>query len=108
MRDQFVIRAHTNEGDQIHLNWFDNMSKEANDAQDGKPILSKSAVNNVVFSHRGNYCAVCEADGVRVYVGQTLKEKAFFQHVGVIDVAFSPNETYLISFNGNDSYTKTQ
>ena len=91
MRDQFLLRAHESGGDKVYLNWFDSMEKEARDALDGQPISAKSPVSNVVFSQRGTYCAVCESEGVRVYVGQTLKEKAFFPHKEVKDVAFSPN-----------------
>lgn len=89
MRDQFVIRTQESEGNKVYLNWFDMMEGEARDAC--QPIPTSSPASNVVFSPRGTFCAVCESEGVRLFAGQTLKEKAFFRHKGVIDVAFSPN-----------------
>ena len=67
-----MIRAHEGSGDKIHLNWFDGVEKEAKEAQSGE-LEIKSAVSNVKFSHRGTYAAVCEAEGVRIFVGQSLK-----------------------------------
>jgi hypothetical protein len=36
-----------------------------------------------------------------------MEKKGFYHHKGVLDVIFSPNETYMVSFNGNDSFSKS-
>lgn len=72
-RDQFVVRSSQSTGEQIYLNWFDNMEKMAKNALGDSAIHINSSISNVVFSRRGNYAAVCEAGGVRLFVGATLK-----------------------------------
>lgn len=60
MRDQFILRAHEGSGDKIHLNWFDYIQKEAKNAlKDDESIKIENPANNIVFSPRGNYAAIC-------------------------------------------------
>ena len=50
--------------------------------------------------------AVCEDKGVVLYGGKNMQKKAFYEHKKAFDVAFSPNETFMITFNGNDASVK--
>lgn len=61
----------------------------------------------MVWSPRGSYLAVCDPEGVALYGGDNMKRKVYFEHRGVIDVGFSPKETYLVTFNGNDGVVKS-
>lgn len=49
------------------------------------------SANNVVFSPKGTYIAICESEGVRVLGGTNFKEKGFYKHKGASHVCFSPN-----------------
>lgn len=62
--------------------------------------MNMDKVRKVQFSVNGTYLAALFDDGVRLFGGENMKEISFFPHSGVKDIQFSPNEKYLLSFNG--------
>ena len=67
---------------------------------DDKTLDIKERIKNIVISPRGSYIALCNNEGVRLFVGTNLQEKAFYPHRGACEVAFSPNENYMITYTG--------
>ena len=62
-------------------------------------------INNVSFSKSGNYLVVYYHDRFELYGAMGLKKITQFYHKKVKKVEFSPNEDYLMSFNGTVSDT---
>jgi len=60
-------------------------------------------INKAVFSPLGSYLAVCCNDGVRIYLGSTLKYKGLLKQFNPIDAKFSVDERFIVTFNGNQT-----
>lgn len=74
------------------MKWFDHIEKKTDEALSEKEAKNLTeGTKSVLFSSRGTYVAVCEPKGVRLLVGNDLREKAFYNHEGVTDIIFSPN-----------------
>jgi translation initiation factor 3 subunit B len=93
-RDQFMLRSSS----KIKLNWFDHVERKTEDvlAKD----ISITANNDCEWSKSGSYLVIYQEDGFSIYGGNTFDLVARFDHKGVKNVEFSPDEKYVLSFNG--------
>ena len=51
---------------------------------------------------------VCNDEGFYLYAGKEMKQKGFYAQKGVIDVKFSPDERYAVSYNGDETNAKSK
>ena len=93
-RDQFVYK----ENDEIQLNWFDFMEKKPIKATEGTIKFEKCT--KVEWSPLGTYLVVYLGNGFSLHSGPTLLRVGWFPHNKVLNVRFSPDESYAVSFNG--------
>jgi uncharacterized protein with WD repeat len=99
-RDQFIYTIKENNRENLIVKWFDHVERKTQDVKEGE-WANKLADNtkNVAFSKKGTYIAICEPEGVRILAGDGLSQVGFYRHEGVTDVAFSSNESYMITHN---------
>lgn len=99
-RDQFIYSIKENNSENLVVKWFDHVERKVDGFIEGEWSNKLSdRTKNVVFSTKGSYLAVCEPEGVRILAGDNLVQIGFYRHEGVTDVAFSTNETFMISHN---------
>lgn len=105
-----MYRLSGSDSEKLYLKWFDHVEKKLEDAitngSDDRTIDLKERIKGIYTSPRGSYVAICNSEGVRLFVGNDLKEKAFFPHRGACEVAFSPNENYMVTFTGAENLAK--
>ena len=101
--DQFAVR----EGNDIMVRWLDHIDKSTEPAMINQYIKNdKAKINKIGFSPKGKYLVVCFNQGTYLYGGKNFDLKGFYSHESPIDFKFSPDERYMITFNGNDVKSK--
>lgn len=93
-REQFLVRTQ----DKHFLQWFDHIQKETESVFATKIFESK--ISKTVWSRNGSYLVTLTEKGFSLYGGQSFEFIAFFEHPQVKQVEFSPDERYILSFNG--------
>eukprot|EP00164_Ancoracysta_twista_P002855 GFYU01003799.1.p1 GENE.GFYU01003799.1~~GFYU01003799.1.p1 ORF type:complete len:687 (-),score=239.15 GFYU01003799.1:170-2230(-) len=90
-RDQYVVRS----GDQTEVHW--NEGYEAPELAYGRKNWTETFV---VWSPKGTFLATFHQQGIALWGGQSWNRLARFGHPGVMMIAFSPCENYMVTFNG--------
>ncbi|GIX64475.1 eukaryotic translation initiation factor, putative [Babesia caballi] len=100
MLDQFVIRY----ADQTEIHWFDPLEREPvlvyngeRERAQGKRVWTDQ---NVEWSRNGTYLVFYRRPGIALYGGPTFELKVRFEHRNVQNVLFSPDEEYLLTWDG--------
>lgn len=101
--DQFVVR----EGNDIMVRWLDHIDKSTEPAIPNEYIKNdKAKITKVSFSQKGKYLVVCADKGTYLYGGKLYELKGFYPQESPIDFKFSPDEKYMITFNGTEVKNK--
>jgi translation initiation factor 3 subunit B len=98
-REQFIIRH----GAETEIYWHDTLG--------GEPVLyyggeREKAGNKiwcdwkVCFSPQGSYIATMHKPGIALWAGHTFEKKIRFAHQDVKHLEFSPNEEFMLTWNG--------
>lgn len=93
-REQILIRNK----DKLKIQWFDHIRKEIQPATQNDPNISSKL--NCEWSKSGSYLVALSDKGFTLYGGSNFNEIGFFEHPAVKQVEFSPDEKYVLSFNG--------
>jgi len=97
-RDQYVIRYAT----ETHVMW----------SEKGPPRLAYGGEREkerglfwcelyVMWSPQGTYLITFHRPGVALWGGNTFEKQGRFAHANVLNINFSPQENYMITFNGS-------
>lgn len=70
------------------------------ESQVHKHIKAGKQIKHAQWSRSGNYHLLLESNGVRVFGGDDFEFITFFKHANVRSAMLSPNEKYLVSYNG--------
>ena len=93
-REQFFIRN----GSRVKIDWFDQIRKETVPTiQEEIQVPSKQ---DCEWSKSGSYFVTFSEKGFTIYGGSNFEEIAFFEHLNAKKISFSPDEKYVLSFNG--------
>ncbi|MES1906897.1 MAG: hypothetical protein MHM6MM_000124 [Cercozoa sp. M6MM] len=104
-RDQYLVRSRRDDVHETELFW--------NDPADGDRVLVNGGEKQknqgttwcdrfAGFSPLGTYMYTEHADGLQLWAGDDMERVGRFPHQDFKRGQFSPNEKYLITFNGRD------
>lgn len=83
------------------VRWLDHLDKSSSSALINQYIRNDAdKVFKVSFSPKGSYMAICVNNGTFLYGGKDMKLKGFYPQISPLDVKFSLNEKYMLSYNG--------
>lgn len=102
-RDQFVIRH----GSNTEIHWCEGMlmKGESHIVYDGERERRQGKIwceMYTAWSPKGSYLATYHRQGVALWGGKDFQKINRFAHGNVQNLLFSPNEKYLITWNGVD------
>ncbi|EDO06280.1 eukaryotic translation initiation factor 3 subunit family protein [Babesia bovis T2Bo] len=107
MLDQFVVRY----GDHTEINWFDPLEREPilvyngeRERAQGKRVWTDQKVE---WSRNGSYLVFYRRPGIALYGGPDFELKVRFEHRNVQKVSFSPDEEYLLTWDGTSDSDKS-
>eukprot|EP00938_MAST-03A_sp_MAST-3A-sp1_P000860 g860.t1 len=98
-RDQFVVRF----GKETLVNWVENSVAPPTKEYDGAEVKSKGkswCERYVAWSPKGTYLATFHQQGIALWGGKDWKKLNRFGHRDVEFVEFSPNENFMLTWNG--------
>ncbi|CDR95173.1 eukaryotic translation initiation factor 3 subunit, putative [Babesia bigemina] len=106
MLDQLVIRY----ADQTEIHWFDPLEREPvliyngeRERAQGKRVWTDQKVE---WSRNGSYLVFYRRPGIALYGGPSFELKVRFEHRNVQNVSFSPDEEYLMTWDGTKGEDK--
>lgn len=101
-REQFLVR-HVNH---IEVLWFDPWEKE--------PELiysthkTSAPFSSVQWSNQGSYLVTFHNPGIVLWGGEQFEKLLRIQHKSVKKISFSPNENYVLTWDGSPSFVKKE
>lgn len=99
-REQFVIRYDVGENE---IFWHNPVTNSPDLEYGGEREKKGGKVwcdNKVQWSPRGSYLATFHRPGIALWGGNSFTKRARFQHEDVQHIEFSPNEEFLLTWNG--------
>ncbi|ORM40659.1 Eukaryotic translation initiation factor 3 subunit B [Babesia sp. Xinjiang] len=106
MLDQFVIRY----GEETEIHWFDPLEREPillyngeRERAQGKRVWTDQKVE---WSRNGSYLVFYRRPGIALYGGPEFELKVRFEHRNVQKVWFSPDEEYMLTWDGTSDADK--
>lgn len=87
--------------------WVDHFQKEmtyvfakSDGTPQAIPQLNDKRIIKFAWSKNGAYLAAFYPEGIQLFGGKDLEKLNFYEHHGVKNVEFSPDEKYILTFNG--------
>lgn len=103
LREQFLIKT----GDNYYLNWFDHVDKKAQSIFSSKTFeTTYGKILRTSWSRNGSYLITVHEKGFALWGANNFSFISFFNHNGVKNIEFSPNEEYVLSHNGTVAESK--
>eukprot|EP00920_Eleutheroschizon_duboscqi_P011864 GHVT01028322.1.p1 GENE.GHVT01028322.1~~GHVT01028322.1.p1 ORF type:complete len:709 (+),score=149.41 GHVT01028322.1:445-2571(+) len=107
-REQFVVRYK----DETEIHWHDPVEHEPvlvyngeRQRVEGRRIWTDFKVQ---WSPQGSYLATFHRQGVAVWAGELFEKKCRMEHKDVKCIDFSPNEEYMLSWDGSPENVKNE
>ncbi len=102
-RDQFAIR----QGKNTEIFWiFGPTAQPPEVAYDGSRERAQNKTwceRQVTWSPNGTYFVTFHPQGIVLWGGDTFEKVNRFVHFDVMEIQFSPNEQYIMTWNGNEN-----
>jgi translation initiation factor 3 subunit B len=105
-REQFVCRFDTGDNE---IYWHNSISNMAELEYDGERERKGGKVwcdSKVQWSPRGSYLATFHRPGIALWGAEKFQKRGRFMHQDVKFIDFSPNEEYLLTWNGKHAAEK--
>lgn len=108
-REQFVTRY----ADETEIYWHDPIERDCcslvynghRERADGKRVWTDFRVQ---WSPQGSFLATFHRPGIALWAGDNFEKKVRFEHKDVKQIEFSPNETYVITWDGSPSQLRNE
>jgi len=94
-REQLLVRVQNRN----YLQWFDHVTK-VQSIFTGNTFADFGEVYKTEWSRSGSYLVTFHAAGFALWGGENFEKLNFYPHPEVINVEFSPDEAFVVSFNG--------
>ncbi|EUD68298.1 translation initiation factor 3 subunit B [Plasmodium inui San Antonio 1] len=101
-REQFIVRYDSH----FEVHWFDPLEKEP---QLIYTTYKKSApFSSVQWSNQGSYLVSFHNPGIALWGGDNFEKLIRMQHKGVKEISFSPNENYVLTWDGTPASLRNE
>ncbi|EPR58434.1 putative eukaryotic translation initiation factor [Toxoplasma gondii TgCatPRC2] len=108
-REQFVIRY----AGETEIYWHDPIERDCSvlvynghrERADGKRVWTDFRVQ---WSPQGSFLATFHRPGIALWAGDQFEKKVRFEHKDVKQIDFSPNETYVITWDGSPAQLRNE
>lgn len=100
LRDQYSYLIGKGSGSNIAINWFDHLEKKPSNAISDHEFVETKETWAIDWSTAGSYLITLEKVGFQLWGGPNFVKLSFYDHLEVKNVEVSPNEKYILSFNG--------
>jgi len=99
-REMFLLRFQS----ETHINWHDPLASEPVLCYGGEREKRGGKIwcdDHVEWSPSGSYVATFHKQGIALWAGPDFEKQVRFAHEGPRSISFSPNEEYILTWNGS-------